>query len=175
MPSGKLPPEFPHIAVLNAADVNTFKQLSRYEDDYTQIAGIGPSFATDIAAAVKAAEKAEAAATAPPAETKAAAPLPPAASHSAIMAGATAPPAAKAAAKPTPKGVACKFQVDRDTIVDADAFGIDPESGVADHVDAVVGGRFCSLKGVRAVGSLKVGNPDTVGCYALPEKAGASA
>jgi len=182
MPTGKIPTDFPHVSVLNAADVNTFKQLSKFEADYTQIPGIGPTFAADIIVAVRKADKAEAAAAAPPVETKAAAaPLPPAESHSAVVAGAVAPRSGvnpdrvvtrePKALKPTP----CKFHVDRDTIVDADAFGIDPESGVAEHVDAIVGGRFRSLKGVRAVGKLVPGDPDTVGCYALLEKAGASA
>jgi len=48
----KLAADFPHLTILEAAGVTTEAQLAKYDDDYTQISGIGPAFAKDIAAAV---------------------------------------------------------------------------------------------------------------------------
>ena len=51
---GRLPDDFPSLSVLHAADppINTYGQLAKFADDYTQIPGIGPERAVKIAEAV---------------------------------------------------------------------------------------------------------------------------
>lgn len=44
-PKGKLPAEFPGLKALDEAGIHTYKQLSKYEDDYTKIPGIGDATA----------------------------------------------------------------------------------------------------------------------------------
>jgi predicted flap endonuclease-1-like 5' DNA nuclease len=45
---GRLPDDFPGRTALAEAGVNTYNQLSKYADDYTQIPGIGPATAEKI-------------------------------------------------------------------------------------------------------------------------------
>jgi len=53
--SGPLPKDFPYLDALHKADppINTYGQLARYADDYTQIPGVGDVGAKMIADAVK--------------------------------------------------------------------------------------------------------------------------
>jgi hypothetical protein len=130
----KLPDDFPHLSTLNAAGINTELQLSKYADDYTKIPGIGPSGAKDIAAAVAASPADE--------DTTKTQPL------------------AKAAVAPAAdEGVAVKFRLDRDTVLNGRAFAINPETQVAAKV-VVSGGVFYG-----------VGCKDEAGGYQLVEAA----
>jgi len=129
-----LPKNFPHLSTLNAAGINTELQLSKHSGDYTQIPGIGPAGAKDIAAAV-------AAATADEDATK-------------------TQPLAKAVAATADEGVAVKFRLDRDTVVNGRAFAINPETQVAAKVTLVSGGVFYG-----------VGCKDEAGGYQLVEAA----
>jgi len=128
-----LPKNFPHLSTLNAAGINTEPQLSKYSEDYTQIPGIGPAGAKDIADAVASASAGEDAT-----ETQ----LP-----------------SKAAAASADEGVAVKFRLDRDTVVNGRAFAINPETQVAAQV-VVSGGVFYG-----------VGCKDEAGGYQLVEAA----
>lgn len=47
-PKGKLPEDFPYHGKLAEAGVNTYHQLSKYANDYTEIPGIGPVAAEKI-------------------------------------------------------------------------------------------------------------------------------
>jgi len=129
----KLPDDFPHLSTLNAAGINTELQLSKYADDYTAIPGIGPSGAKDIAAAL--------------------------ASPAADEDTTKTQPLAKAAVAPAAEGVAVKFRLDRDTVVNGRAFAINPATQVAAKV-VVRGGVFYG-----------VGCKDEAGGYQLVESA----
>jgi hypothetical protein len=129
----KLPDDFPHLSTLNAAGINTELQLAKYSEDYTKIPGIGPSGAKDIEAAVAAASASE--------DTTKTQPL------------------AKAAAATADGGVAVKFRLDRDTVLNGRAFAINPETQVAAKV-VVSGGVFYG-----------VGCKDEAGGYQLAEAA----
>lgn len=52
IPHGRLPTDFPSLKVLNDAGIHTYKQLSKYADDYTAISGIGDKTAEKITEAV---------------------------------------------------------------------------------------------------------------------------
>lgn len=53
-PHGKLPADFPALKVLNDAGIHTYKQLSKYAEDYTAIAGIGDKTAEKISEVITA-------------------------------------------------------------------------------------------------------------------------
>lgn len=53
-PKGKLPADFPGYDALDKAGVHTYKQLSKYADDYTAIAGVDGRTAKKITKAVAA-------------------------------------------------------------------------------------------------------------------------
>src|SRR6185503_15787613 len=58
---GRLPEDFPGKADLDAADppIHTYKQLSKFADDYTKIPGIGPKTAEKIKERLAAAPETE--------------------------------------------------------------------------------------------------------------------
>ena len=73
---------------------------------------------------------------------------------------AAAPTEATAAAE---VGTPCKFQLNRDTIVDAVAFGIDVETGRAERVEIIGGAAFNNVR----QGPTQKGNPDCTGSFEL--------
>ena len=152
----KLPDDFPGLAALNKAGVNTYSQLSKFSDDYTQIPGIGPVAASNIAdylAAEKAAE--------PIVEGNA---IIEKASDDEPIDLSTLPPALPG--PPTRvDGTPCRFQYDRDHIADGLAFDIDPATNVAGEI--LIGDH--KYHGVRH--SDKLGLINTVGAYTLLDPA----
>lgn len=160
MPTERIPDDFPHIAVLHAADppINTFGQLAKFSEDYSQIPGIGSQKAPDIKKAVAKLEANERKATVVnPLSTV----TPPASSSKPAPSASPAP-----SAQPN-----ARFRYDSTLVVDAFAVERKSEPGVWDvtMVREIEGKK--KFRGVRQV----AGEPAEPGEFSLNVKPDAKA